>query len=91
MQKRAKRVTTHDVARLAGVSQPTVSLVLSNNAKARVSPETRERVWHAARELGYQPNVIARALVLQRSYALGIIVPDLRGHGRSAAGSSTSA
>jgi DNA-binding LacI/PurR family transcriptional regulator len=78
MQKRAKRVTTHDVARLAGVSQPTVSLVLSNNAKARVSPETRERVWHAARELGYQPNVIARALVLQRSYALGIIVPDLR-------------
>jgi DNA-binding LacI/PurR family transcriptional regulator len=78
MQKRAKRVTTHDVARLAGVSQPTVSLVLSNNAKARVSPETRERVWDAARELGYQPNVIARALVLQRSYALGIIVPDLR-------------
>jgi hypothetical protein len=32
----------------------------------------------AAEELGYQPNVIARALVLQRSYALGIIVPDLR-------------
>jgi LacI family transcriptional regulator len=78
MQKRAKRITTHDVARLAGVSQPTVSLVLSNNPKARVSPETRLRVLHAAEELGYQPNVIARALVLQRSYALGIIVPDLR-------------
>ena len=44
MQKRAKRITTHDVARLAGVSQPTVSLVLSNNSKARVSAETRERV-----------------------------------------------
>ena len=78
MQKRAKRITTHDVARLAGVSQPTVSLVLSNNSKARVSAETRERVMRAAEELGYQPNVIARALVLQRSYALGIIVPDLR-------------
>lgn len=78
MQKRAKSITTHDVARLAGVSQPTVSLVLSNNTKARVSPETRERVLRAAEELGYQPNVIARALVLQRSYALGIIVPDLR-------------
>ena len=78
MQKRAKRITTHDVAKLAGVSQPTVSLVLSNNAKARVSPETRGRVMRAAEELGYHPNVIARALVLQRSYALGIIVPDLR-------------
>lgn len=78
MPKRAKRVTTHDVARVAGVSQPTVSLVLSNNTKARVSSETRERVLRAAEELGYQPNVIARALVLQRSYALGIIVPDLR-------------
>jgi LacI family transcriptional regulator len=78
MPKRAKRITTHDVARLAGVSQPTVSLVLSNNVKARVSSETRERVMRAAEELGYQPNVIARALVLQRSYALGIIVPDLR-------------
>ena len=78
MQKRAKHITTHDVARLAGVSQPTVSLVLSNNVKARVAPETRERVMRAAEELGYQPNVIARALVLQRSYALGIIVPDLR-------------
>jgi LacI family transcriptional regulator len=78
MRKRAKRITTHDVARAAGVSQPTVSLVLSNNRKARVSAETRERVLRAAEELGYQPNVIARALVLQRSYALGIIVPDLR-------------
>jgi LacI family transcriptional regulator len=78
MEKRAKRITTHDVARLAGVSQPTVSLVLSHNAKARVASETRERVLRAAEELGYQPNVIARALVLQRSYALGIIVPDLR-------------
>jgi LacI family transcriptional regulator len=78
MPKRAKRITTHDVAKLAGVSQPTVSLVLSNNTKARVAPETRERVMRAAEELGYQPNVIARALVLQRSYALGIIVPDLR-------------
>lgn len=78
MQKRAKRITTHDVAKRAGVSQPTVSLVLSHNTKARVSSETRERVLRAAEELGYQPNVIARALVLQRSYALGIIVPDLR-------------
>ena len=77
-QPRFKRVTTHDVARRAGVSQPTVSLVLSRNASARVAPETRERVLEAARELGYVPNVVARSLVRSRSYAIGVIVPDLR-------------
>jgi DNA-binding LacI/PurR family transcriptional regulator len=77
-QPRFKRVTAHDVARRAGVSQPTVSLVLSRNANARVAPETRERVLEAARELGYVPNVVARSLVQSRSYAIGVIVPDLR-------------
>jgi LacI family transcriptional regulator len=77
-QPRFKRVTTHDVAKRAGVSQPTVSLVLSRNANARVSAETRERVLEAARDLGYVPNVVARSLVRSRSYAIGIIVPDLR-------------
>ena len=77
-QPRIKRITTHDVAKRAGVSQPTVSLVLSKNARARVSSETRERVLVAARELGYVPNVIARSLVRSRSYAIGVIVPDLR-------------
>lgn len=76
--ERSKRVTTHDVARKAGVSQPTVSLVLTRNATARVSDETRERVLQAARDLGYVPNVVARSLVRSRSYAIGIIVPDLR-------------
>jgi LacI family transcriptional regulator len=75
--KRGARVTAHDVARLAGVSQPTVSLVLSGNPKARVAEATRERVRKAASELGYRPNVLARALVRRRSFALGIIVPDL--------------
>jgi LacI family transcriptional regulator len=77
-QPRIKRITTHDVAKRAGVSQPTVSLVLSKNARARVSPETRERVLLAAQELGYVPNVVARSLVRSRSYAIGVIVPDLR-------------
>ena len=75
---RIKRITSHDVAKRAGVSQPTVSLVLSKNARARVSAETRERVLLAARELGYMPNVVARSLVRSRSYAIGVIVPDLR-------------
>jgi len=66
-----------DVADRAGVSQPTVSLVLGDNPEARVAEETRERVLRVARELGYRPNLLARGLVRRRSYALGIVVPDL--------------
>jgi DNA-binding LacI/PurR family transcriptional regulator len=70
-------VTVHDVARRAGVSQPTVSLVLGGHPTARVAPATRERVRKAAEELGYRPNVVARGLQQRRSFALGVIVPDL--------------
>lgn len=66
-----------DVAARAGVSQPTVSLVLGRNPEARVAADTRERVFRAAEELGYRPNLLARGLVRQRSFALGVIVPDL--------------
>lgn len=66
-----------DVAERAGVSQPTVSLVLGDNPEARVADATRERVLAAARELGYRPNLLARGLVRRRSYALGVVVPDL--------------
>lgn len=66
-----------DVADRAGVSQPTVSLVLGDNPEARVADETRERVLRVARELGYRPNLVARGLVQRRSYALGVVVPDL--------------
>ncbi len=71
------KVTTRDVARHAGVSQPTVSLVLGNNPRARVASATRERVIRAAAELGYRPNLLARGLVQRRSYALGVLIPDL--------------
>ena len=69
------RITAMDVARRAGVSQPTVSLVLSNNPKARVAESTRARVRQVAKELGYRPNLLALGLVHQRSFALGLIVP----------------
>lgn len=54
-----------------------MSLVLSRNPTARVAAETRERVIRAAEELGYRPNVVARSLVRRRSYAIGLVVPDL--------------
>lgn len=72
-----RRVTMHDVARRAGVSQPTVSLVLAGNPRARISQATRDRVLSAARALRYRPNVVARALAQRRSFAIAVIVPDL--------------
>jgi LacI family transcriptional regulator len=72
-----RRVTTHDVAARAGVSQPTASLVLSRHPTARIAADTRDRVLRAAEELGYRPNVVARSLVRRRSYAIGLVVPDL--------------
>jgi len=70
-------VTMHAVAARAGVSQSAVSLVL-NGAPARIGAATRERILRAAAELGYRPNLIARGLVHRRSYAIGLLVPDLR-------------
>ena len=57
-----KRVTLNDVAAASGVSRATVSFVLRNSPGQSISAATRERVRQAARDLGYVPNGIARAL-----------------------------
>ncbi len=66
----------HDVAQMAGVSQPLVSQVIGGRPSVRVAEVTRQRILRAAADLGYQPNVVARGLVQSRSYSLGVIVPD---------------
>lgn len=71
------RVTSVDVAQCAGVSQSTVSLVLSGKSQGRVSELTQERVRRCARELGYRPNVAAQALRLGSSRAVALLVPDI--------------
>lgn len=68
-------VTSHDVARLAGVSQPTVSRALRDSPK--VSEETKERVRQAARTLGYVISETGRALASGRSRRVGLLVTDL--------------
>jgi len=61
------RPTIKDVARVANVSQSTVSYILNNNRAAeRISDATKQRVWAAAEQLGYKINPIGRAL--QRGY-----------------------
>ena len=72
-----ERATSIDVARCAGVSQSTVSLVFSGKARGRVSEATAERVRECARELGYRPNVAAQALRLGASRAVALLVPDM--------------
>lgn len=71
MKKRPRQV---DVARLAGVSPATVSLVLNDRigGNVRISQETRERVLDAVKELGYVANPIARSLAGGRNRLLGV-------------------
>jgi DNA-binding LacI/PurR family transcriptional regulator len=72
----AERVSSIEVARRAGVSQSTVSRVFSNDAP-NVADETRERVLNAARELGYQPNAIARMMSKGSSNIIGIVLANI--------------
>jgi len=69
----AARVTSHDVAAEAGVSQATVARVFSSPDK--VARATQERVREAAARLGYVPNAIARSLKSQRTDIVGAVVP----------------
>lgn len=66
------RVTSYDVARLAGVSQSAVSRAFSEGAS--ISKDMRSRIHRAASELGYAPSNIARALITQRSRLIGVVV-----------------
>lgn len=68
-------VRMKDIANDLGVSVVTVSKVLRNHSD--ISPETRERVLKRIKELNYQPNLAARALVTGRTHLIGFVVPDL--------------
>jgi DNA-binding LacI/PurR family transcriptional regulator len=71
------RITSIDVARRAGVSQSTVSLVLSGKGRGRISSRTEAAVRRAADELGYQTNVAARALRTGSARTVGLVVRDV--------------
>jgi DNA-binding LacI/PurR family transcriptional regulator len=71
-------VTSADVARHAKVSQSAVSRTFSPGAS--VSPRMRERVLAAAKELGYRPNAIARAMISGRSGLIALLVAYLDNH-----------
>lgn len=69
------RPKLEDVAKLANVSKTTVSRVLNN--RGYLSQETIERVYHAMRELNYQPNAVARQLYKKQTRIIGLLFPTI--------------
>jgi len=70
-------ITMVEVARQAGVSQTTVSFVLSSPETPNIPKETRERVLKVVAELGYRPNALAQGLRMKRSGMIGFITDTI--------------
>ena len=70
-------VSIKDIAKEAGVSICTVSLVMNNKDRNRVSKAVAQRVRGTAQSMGYKPNSVARTLRTSRSYVLGFITDEI--------------
>ncbi len=71
-------VSLKELAAHLGLSTTTLSLVLNRSAVADSIPqETKDRIFEAARKFNYRPNYIARSLRAQRTFTLGVLVPEL--------------
>jgi LacI family transcriptional regulator len=75
-QQRGARLV--DIAAAAGVHHSTVSRVLNGDPAQSVRPETYERIMQAARQAGYRPNALARALKRSRTGAIVFVIPMIR-------------
>jgi LacI family transcriptional regulator len=72
----SKAITLGDIARRAGVSQPTASRVLNGSAR-RVKEEYRQRVLAAADELGYTPNLSAQTVARGTSRSIALVMSGI--------------
>jgi len=70
------KVTIKDLARMAGVSTATVSMVLNNKAN-HISEKTKEKIWDLAKTHNYVPNILARSLVTKKTRTIGLVIPDI--------------
>jgi len=76
--KSAHTVSLKFLAEHLGLSPATVSLVINRSPSAKSIPHrTQERVLAAARELNYRPSFVARSLRAQRSFTIGVVVPEI--------------
>src|SRR2546421_5478943 len=78
-QKNAREcISLKTLAEHLGLSKTAVSLVINRVPAARSIPQrTQELIRTAARELNYRPNHLARSLRQQRSYTIGVVVPEI--------------
>src|ERR1700694_5852105 len=73
--RKSTPVRLKDIARDMGLSIVTISKVL--RGQSDISEETRKRVLKRIKEMNYQPNFAARALITGRTWTIGLVVPDL--------------
>lgn len=77
-----KKLKLADIAELAGVSKSTVSFVLNGHAqKHRITTETVEKVQRIVEQHNYAPSLYARALKSNKTYTVGLVIPDLANMG----------
>ncbi len=69
-------VTTKDLARICGVSRATITRALHGTGS--IKEETKQKILETAKELGYQPDLMARSLVKGRSKMIGTVIVDLK-------------
>jgi DNA-binding LacI/PurR family transcriptional regulator len=76
MSKRLSAPSAHDVARVAGVSQAAVSRAFTPGAS--IAKATQNKILHAAKSLGYRPNLLARSLIKGESGIIGVVIGNPR-------------
>ena len=73
--RKSHQATLSDVGRAVGVATSTVSRAI--NGHSDISPLTRQAILEAARQLNYQPNLLAQSLKAQATFTIGVLIPDI--------------
>ena len=76
--KKGHQVTMKEIAKKLGVSVSTISRALKDSPE--LHPETKRKIVEMAKEMNYQPNLLAQSLRISRSKTLGVIVPEITSH-----------
>lgn len=76
--KKGHQVTMKEIAKKLGVSVSTISRALQDSPE--LHPETKRKIVEMAKEMNYQPNLLAQSLRISRTKTLGVIVPEITSH-----------